>query len=160
MQSFLMLKQVVHTVTRVLERVKRYSWLVKQVKSCVCIRYSETHEGAVLQRKQSSSPARQAKRVCRGTGENVGVHTQIVIDIKQERFKLQWYFGNILNQFADNLNIGRGYMPYQGTKRFPAKQLPQALNNVQFHFTGPFHALLKHIMWLYPLKHNGMYLLL
>jgi hypothetical protein len=44
--------------------------------------------------------------------------TQMVIDIKQGLLKLQGYFGNILNQFVDNLNISHGYMPYQGTKRF------------------------------------------
>jgi hypothetical protein len=35
----------------------------------------------------------------------VGVHTQMLMDIKHGRFKLQWYFGNILNQFVDNLNM-------------------------------------------------------
>jgi hypothetical protein len=66
------------------------------------------------------------------------LRTRMVIDIEQGRVELRWYFGNILNQFVDNLDVSRGYMPYEGTERFMCEQEAiyyDVLNSVKLRST-------------------------
>jgi hypothetical protein len=104
--------------------------------------HNKTYQGSAFQRKQGDiigtrcEPIRRAMSVwaC------CGLRTPMVIDIEQGRLELLRYFGNILNQFVDSLNVSRGYMPYEGTERFLINEQKaiycDVLNSVKLRFAG------------------------